>query len=634
MMEITTQYLSGLVLLSFLVAIAASFVALDMVQSLSHAKGSSKLFWLTGGSLAMGCGIWSMHFIGMLAFDMPGMTMGYDIQLLILSIVVAVAGSAFALLIMSKNPISHTMLSMSACAMACAIAGMHYIGMFSMRMHAEIKWDLNLIAFSFVIALAASFWAFLVARELTTIKNPLRIQIGASVLLGIGIAGMHYIGMKAAHFYAAETSSFSDGGYVLANSQLTVIVVGVTFMILTLALSGSTIDRILTRRSISEKVNLQKAKEAEIASELKTRFLANMSHEIRTPLGAIIGFTQVLIDEPLSEQQRQAHLKTVLRSARALLALLDDILDLSKIELNKLEIENRDFELKTFLDELMSMFKVKTDAKGLTLDLQVDSLLPKRIFSDSNRLRQILMNLIGNAVKFTEYGGIKVRVKRDGSDYLSFEIEDSGIGLTAEQTSRLFQPFTQADNSTSRVHGGTGLGLDIAKRMAEMLGGTVVILKSEKGKGTTFIATIQLVKARVEEVAKTSLISTFSSGELKTLNILVVDDNEDNQALISLILKSKGATVALASDGSQGVEKAEKTGFDVILMDIQMPVMNGYRAIELLRAKMITSPIIALTANAYKDERDRCFKSGCDAYITKPIDVAELVATIQQLVRV
>lgn len=628
MQEMETTYHFGLVLLSFAVAIFASFVTLNMVESLSSATGRSKKLWLLAGALAMGCGIWSMHFIGMLAFEMPGMTMSYDIKLMSISIAVAILGSMFALSIMSRKTLSNTALVMSAFAMAAAIAGMHYIGMYSMRMPAMIEWDATLVGLSLLIALAASFCALIVAARLPTAQNPLRVQTSASVLLGVAIAGMHYTGMQAAHFHHVDIA-FDSTRSVLASSALTTLVVVSTLLILALALGSSTVERLLTRKTESVRVHARKAKAAEASNALKTRFLANMSHEIRTPLAAIIGYTELVLEEPLDKDQREAHLKTVLRSARALLRLLDDILDLSKIEMNKLEVEKHPFALRPFLDEIQEMLRIKSDAKGLSLKFSVETELPERVVSDSTRLRQILVNLVGNAIKFTSAGTVEVKAYREG-EMLSFQIQDTGIGLTAEQASRLFQPFTQADSSTTREFGGTGLGLDISRRLANALGGTVQIVQSAPHKGTTFLATVQL-----ETPDKKSAHAQLSSplkplSELDQLRVLLVDDNQDNQLLISRILKRRGATVTTASDGRIGVETARAQDFDVILMDIQMPVMNGYDAIRELRASGDPTPIVALTAHALKEERDACFANGCNGYLTKPVDAGELVSALQR----
>ncbi len=628
--HVHTNYQISLVCLSFSVAILSSFVALDMVNSLTLAVGRIKLLWLIAGAFAMGCGIWSMHFIGMLAFQMPGMEMGYDIDLMLLSIVIAVGASGFALHIMSRGSVSRPALSASATAMAAAIAGMHYVGMYSMRMDAVIEWNPWMIALSLAIALVASFSAFIVASRLPTAEHPFRVQIVASILLGIAIAGMHYAGMEAAEFHHAEIE-IDPRQSLLATSELTYLVVGATFTILILALTSSVIDRFLTRRVLREKSHARKAHEAEVASALKTRFLANMSHEIRTPLGAIIGFTELMLEETLDEKQRVKHLQTVLRSGRALLQIVDDVLDLSKIEMDRLELERRDFEIRPFLEDIVGMLHIKAEAKGLTLSLGVDAAMPLMVNADSTRLRQILVNIIGNAIKFTKAGRVHVAAKfenQHGVDLLKFEIEDSGVGITPDQAAKLFQPFTQADSSTTRLYGGTGLGLDISRRLAKAMGGSVEIANSATDRGTTFVVTIVGNASEVPPKPKSNPSSPIPAMSLAGMDILLVDDNEDNQTLISRILIGRGAKVTSAANGLLGVQTAQTHSYDAILMDIQMPVMNGYQAITKLRALGMDTPIIALTANALKEEREACFACGCTAYLTKPVDVRQLVAQL------
>ena len=630
-----TQYSPGLVALSLVVAVSASYVALDLLGSLSQAVGRTRAGWLAGGALAMGFGIWSMHFIGMLAFEMPGMPMSYDVPLMMLSILVAVGASGFALSVMSRPHVARRALFVSALAMASAIAGMHYIGMYSMRMPAEIVWDYRLVALSLVIALAASLSAFLVALRLPTAKDAGRLQSVASVLMGLAIAGMHYVGMEAASFRPTE-HLVAHTSAVIPSSQLTVIVTTSTLLILGIALVGSITDRAFARRNVSERESQRRTRDAETASALKTRFLANMSHEIRTPLGAILGFAELLLEDEATEVERRTYVQTILRSARSLSQLLDDILDLSKIEMDRLELEHRPLELRTFVGELITLLKIKADEKGLGLRFVDAGRAPRSVLTDSVRLRQVLTNIVGNAIKFTARGEVTLILDRETNargDYVIFEVRDTGIGISDQQLEHLFQPFSQADSSMTRRFGGTGLGLDISRRLARALGGDVDLVFTQATVGSTFKIHVICDPVADETSGKPAPVRPPSEWpSLAGHRVLLVEDNEDNQTLITHVLTRQGAQVTIAGDGAAGVTAALGRPYDVILMDIQMPVMNGLEAMRAIRGAGATVPIIALTAHALSEERDACLAHGANAYLRKPIRFDDLVSTIHNLV--
>ena len=633
MMSMTTQYQPSLVLLSFLVAIFAAFVALELVASVSKAVGFARVLWLTCGAFAMGVGIWSMHFIGMLALEMPGMAMSYDIVLMVLSIFVAVAASGLGLYVMSRPSVPVAGIIASASAMAIAIAGMHYIGMYSMRMPARIEWNYFLVALSVVIALIASLAAVLVAIRLPKSEHPLRLQTLASISMGIAIAGMHYTGMEAATFIHAEEPLVSSSN-VIASSQLTTVVTLATLAILVVALIGAMIDRALTRRTTKANENARLYQEAEAANVTKTRFLANMSHEIRTPLSAITGFTELLLEDDVNADQRKEYLNIVLKSAKSLSQLIDDILDLSKIEMGRLEVEITTLEIRKFVQEILSLLRLKAEQKGLLLQFIDDVDAPSNILTDAIRLRQILVNVIGNAIKFTSSGHITLRL-RNLSTQLSFEVSDTGIGMNEEQQQRIFRAFSQADSSMTRKFGGTGLGLDISRRLARALGGDLQLLHSQPNHGSTFLITIQtqLGTAAPPSLEKSETLPTSPGSDLAQARVLFVDDVPDNQILVRLILQRHGAFVEFADNGKDAVEKAQLKKYDIILMDIQMPIMNGYEATRTLRAQGFKTPIIALTAHAMSEDRDACLAAGCDDYLTKPIDVNELIPKIRDHLR-
>ncbi len=390
----------------------------------------------------------------------------------------------------------------------------------------------------------------------------------------------------------------------------------------------------------------------ESATRAKSEFLANMSHEIRTPMTAILGYAEVLAGQLENPEHLEA-LNIIRRNGDHLLRIINDILDLSKIDAGKLQIERLACSPVAVAADVVSLMRVRARGKGLGLDLEFAGPVPETILTDSVRLRQILVNLVGNAVKFTETGGVRLVVRlagRDGTEpKLLCDVVDTGIGMTAAQIDRLFQPFQQAEASTARRYGGTGLGLAISKRLATFLGGDIAV-SSQPGKGSTFTLTIDpgplegvaLVEPTSEAIAAPTP-KAASQTPLPQLNcrVLLAEDGLDNQRFISFLLRKTGAEVTTVVNGQKAVEMALATfpgwgrrhddprdPFDVILMDMQMPVMDGYEATRRLRNEGYAGPIIALTAHAMADDRQKCLDAGCDGYATKPIDRATLLKTI------
>lgn len=909
-MQVT--YSPILVVLSILVAILASYVSLNLAYSVTQAKGKAQMIWLSGGSIAMGVGIWSMHFVGMLAFEMPGMEMAYDVPLMTLSVVVAIIASALALYVVSRPVVEIESLVSGGISMAAAIAGMHYIGMYSMRMSARMEWNVLLVLLSIVIALAASFAALTILLRLRNKPDRAPLLILASILMGVAIAGMHYTGMIAATFIHDESLQIKDSNLIVS-SGVTIVTIATTFLILGVALVGSIgqrmlltqekrseevlvtseekfrllveavkdyaifmldpkgfittwnsgaekitgysdkeiigkhvstlytaegmlghetemelnialekghfegeairvkrdgskfwanivvdplfdregkltgfskvtrdvtqlketevrtkslneelekrvqertlalqereaqlrtitnaiptlvaqldknekflfaneafcdwflqkqdemnkltfkdvlgkdryppnkifIDRVLagetvtyerssksrTRQAIlnitfvpefDEKkqvkgfivvaadvtkykeieVQLKSAKEeAEVANETKSAFLANMSHEIRTPLGAVIGFSELLLDEKMSASERLNNVEIIKRNGKLLSTIINDILDLSKVEAGKLEIEKIDVLLRELLNEIVVLLNLEASGKGIKLVVSSEGVIPNTIKTDPTRLRQILFNIVGNAIKFTEKGSVNLIVKLDPTDIskLMFVIKDTGAGIGADQATRLFSPFTQADVTTTRRFGGTGLGLVLSKKLAKALGGDVVLKESRLGVGSTFTISIDHGQSKEtffeigqESQTINSKVADTSQQQAKAnllshLNVLLVDDSPDNLALIKKILNVAGAHVETANNGIEGVKKALSGDFSLILMDLQMPDMDGFQATQELRKSGFSRPIIALTAHAMKEERKRCLNAGFNEHLTKPVDREALIQTL------
>jgi PAS domain S-box-containing protein len=391
----------------------------------------------------------------------------------------------------------------------------------------------------------------------------------------------------------------------------------------------------ITRR-ISSEIELKKAKEtAEQSLKVKNDFLANMSHEIRTPLNAVVGFTDLLLESELKSDQRK-HLETMRNSGEILLSLINNILDLSKLESDKLEIEEIEFNFHKSLFEVVNLMKLKAEEKRITLDLVIEQNVPKQVIGDPTRIGQIMLNLIGNAVKFTNEGSVIVTVKAVKETVkiskVYIEIKDTGIGIVSNKINTVFGVFTQAKSDTSRIYGGTGLGLAIVKKLVKLLKGKISV-ESKFGVGSVFTLMLPL-KIGIETAKREELqISTSMSQELG-LNILLVEDNKTNQLLAKTRLERWNCNVDVANNGIEGVKKIQKKLYDIVLMDIQMPVMDGYEATKIIKndisKKVATIPIIAMTAYTSKNDIKRALDVGMDDYIFKPFKPEELYAILKK----
>jgi signal transduction histidine kinase len=477
-----------LVTLSIAVAIAASYVALDTGGRLRTARGQLRPGWVFGGALAMGLGIWSMHFIGMLAFRLP-FPIRYDAGLVVISALVAVLGSGLSLVVVAGPSAAPGVFALAGVLMAAGMCGMHYISMAAMHVPARLTYDLLLVSASVLVAIGASFIALWLSFRLRDQQRHLwrRRKAGGAVIMGAAMAGMHYTGMAASVFLALPGSHTMPHGLTLENEILWALIGGAA-VVLAIAVATAVPDaRLMREETLRHSAEAAQAA-AEEANYLKDQFLALLSHELRTPLNVVLGWTQMLRRRDDLPEEVQRGLEIVERNARTQVRLVDDMLDLQGLVLGHLRFEARPLDLATLVTTSVEDLRPTAQAHGLTLTVDAR---PAIVSADCARLRQVTHNLLSNAIKFTPKGGsVHVEVALEDG-FARMIVTDTGQGMPEAFVPHAFEPFRQAEPNRTRRHGGLGLGLSIVRRLVEEHGGRVGV-RSAVGQGTAFIVELPL----------------------------------------------------------------------------------------------------------------------------------------------
>lgn len=625
-MKLASSYNDILVIVSVLIAMGAAYTALDLAGRIRAAAGRTRLMWILGGAVAMGFGIWCMHFVAMLAFQLPT-AVAYDIPLVLLSVAVAVCASAFAFWTASREGIGQRRLAAAALAMGIAIAGMHYIGMAAMVVNADINWNWPLWWTSIGIAIGASYVALNLFRILGAdeTRRTRQLRVAAAIVMGFAISGMHYTGMAAAHFNATDSvhqhpvEGLPPVAFAIAITLAGLLCVG-------MSLTAGMLDRLLQARTVE--AELRAAKEAaEATNRAKSEFLSNMSHELRTPLNSVIGFANILLKNKANNLTPQdiAYLGRIVANGKHLLGLINGILDLSKIEAGRVELDVTAVDVAKLVRETVMEFEGQVHGRQITLNSELPLDLAT-IDTDGAKLKQILINLIGNALKFTQQGSVTVRVVRDARTGRPERIDvvDTGIGIPADRIAAIFEAFQQADNGTAKQYGGTGLGLTITRSIAQMMGCDIKV-ESQVGLGSTFTVmlqpnvlnsnTVTTVTTQSEPTVESRIERSRADYRLLTL---VIDDDPDARLLMTHQLEGLDCEVVTAASADEGLALARRLRPDLITLDVIMPRKSGIEALHEFKTdpKLRDIPVV-LISMAAQDHKGKVF--GVVECLEKPV---------------
>jgi len=641
------HYQPWLVVVSILVGILASYTALSLAMRVRQAQRRARYVWVAGGAMAMGSGIWAMHFVGMQAFRLP-LPIGYDTTTTFVSWLLPVVASGLALWQLRYRTVRPRHLVASALLMGIAINAMHYTGMASMQMHPAITYSPWLFALSVAIAIGASALALQIGMRMQEGARSRRmLQLAASVVMGGAIAGMHYTGMAAAHFSPGSVCGAALVG--VDQDYLAALVTVATVALLSITLLATIFDARLEERNQTIAASLVAAAErqklflieqqarldAENVSQMKDDFLATLSHELRTPLNAMLGWSQLLLQGGRDDASLKRGLSTIERNARAQSELIEDMLDMSRLLAGKVRIDHVPLAPPDFINAALDTTRPAALARQVTLvgDLDPDAGVG-RILGDSGRMQQVMVNLLSNAIKFSEPGGVVTVTLRTSEDASVITVQDTGAGIPAAFLPFVFDRFRQADGSSSRRHGGLGLGLAIARQLIDLQGGALSVTSAGEGQGATFTLRMPLASgcapAPVASAPAPGLPLTALA--LQGLTVLVIDDALDSLELVQAVLAPSQARILTATGAQEALHLIALHRPDLIISDIGMPVVDGFEFIRKVRAlpdRLIASvPVIALTAFSRKEDEQKVLAAGFDEFLAKPLVPAALLQTV------
>jgi signal transduction histidine kinase/CheY-like chemotaxis protein len=664
--QVPKDFNLGLIFLSYLVAVTASHVTLLLAARVRDPHATNWKLWVVSGGFAMGIGIWSMHFVATLALKLPIRVL-YDLSLTMLSWVLAIVACSAAFIVLRRLTGKHREFLLPGALIGIGIASMHYTGDASMRLSPGIQYDPVLFVASILIAIGAATAALWIAFHLAK-QRAVFTNFGAALVMGAAVVGMHFTAVAAANFHPASICLAS--GPRLDEEWMAYTIGGFTFVILTATMLLSAYDARLSAAIASGAEKLRQANEqleqrvrertqtlarreeelrrsrdaARAGSAAKSAFVATVSHEIRTPLNAIIGMLELFSYSKLSIDQREM-LSAARESSRSLLALIDDILDFSKIEVGKLEIHPQPCSVARVVDSVHATFEHAASGKGLLLTRRIDPALWPAHLIDPSRLRQVLANLVSNAIKFTHAGTVTLEVKvleaSVGCQELCFSVHDTGIGMSAETRSRLFEPFQQGESETSRRYGGTGLGLAISCQLIHLMGGTIQVTSTE-GLGTRASVALAAEQAsagaiRDEEQTSGGARAPAALSAPAGTRLLIVDDHPVNLAMLKRQLKVLGLDADTASSGREALTKWRREGHSLVITDLQMPEIDGYAVARAIRAEQHQEQrkpvVVAFTANTHREALEQCIDAGMDDYLTKPAELVTLRSKLAHWLR-
>lgn len=623
---LSSSYNFYLIACSYLIAwigcYASTSVAISVVNSTTR---EVRLAWVAVGALAVGCAIWSMHFIGMFAFELA-VPMHHNLVITLVSIIPAILASIVVILVLaSENNLDKKKILLGGVFFGAGIGTMHYIGMAASEGAFILRYEPYTFALSIIVAVVLailSFSTIFIEKRIGT-RGGLTKLLVSTPLMAAAITCMHYMGMQAAYYFPRPNDEVY--GNSIADSNLIILIVAVSTILSLLAVISTTINKMFIKLKNSTRV-------AEEAAAAKSDFLARMSHEIRTPMNAIIGMSRLAMKTGLTPKQAD-YIEKVQIASNELLGIIDGILDFSKIEAGKLILESTDFSLERVLNNVSSVVSIRAEEKSLELVFNLDTRIPELICGDPIRISQILTNLITNAIKFTEKGEvvISINVEEFNSERvtLAFAVRDTGIGLTEKQMSTLFEPFTQADGTVTRKYGGTGLGLAICRQICELMNGHIRV-DSTLGQGSVFRFSIPFLLN--QSIRKPKLLPE----ELHNLKVLVIDDNEASLEILTEMLSGFGLSATGINNGRSAIDALEEASrdnkpFDVVLIDWRMPGMDGVETIREIRANSFLkrTPALLMVTAYGREELEHITKGmGLDGYLNKPIGPSVLYDSI------